>query len=223
MSDARVRLGKGATVPRGGNVVAQMNFLRAVERQVPNAMRELGAIASMPPRGGRHLSAGGVDRGTEDELKRWADRCGFPYPGGWWMRQVRNHVKEWRRDPKLAGSWIGFLGVYREPKWPAPRPWNANEETEQDFRDYIEGYIRQVKKLPGVQPTPVTFRERDFDALALEHVAGLTIDEVADRLHVGESSTIRKRNAQLAKMLGLNLRRRSRGRRPTKTGKTKFS
>jgi hypothetical protein len=215
----RVRLGIGETVPAGGNLFAQRRFLEAIERRVPQALRELATIARMPS-GERVTSMRGrLDLTTEEALLAWAQKWGIPGPDGWWMRQVRNHVQHWREVPSHSGRWQGFVGVYREPKWPALAPWNANEESEADFRTRVDAYVARVRALPGIQPTPVTFTERDFDALALEHVAREPIDRVVQLVDDPnrDSSSTRKRNRQLADLLGLTLRRLPRG-RPQKTG-----
>jgi hypothetical protein len=93
--------------------------------------------------------------------------------------------------------------------------WHPLEETEPDFRrrasTAIAQYVRSQKGLPDVEPTPTNVRARDFDALVLEHVKGLTGRRIATELDRTEPSPLRKKNRQLARLLGLPLRRRSRG------------
>lgn len=222
MTAPRVRLGIGATVPEGANFFAQRRFLEAIQRRVPAALRTLADVARLPEGAKQPSMIGRLDRETEAALGTWAERWGIPYPNGWWMRQIRGHVRAWREAPSLAGRWRGFQVAYREPAWPVLAPWNANEETELDFDARVESYKRRVKALPGVVPAPVTYREIDFDALVLEHVAQMSIEDVASELQIpGDASTIRKRNAQLAELLSLPLRRRGRGRPAMKSGKAK--
>jgi hypothetical protein len=220
MRSERVRLGVGATVPDGANFFAQRRFFEAIARVVPKALAELAVIAAQPP-GQRNASMlGWLDIPTEEALQQWADRWGIPQPAGWWMRQVRAHVTHWREFPKVAGRWQGFTKAYREPEWPT-LAWNANEECERDFRSRVDTYIKRVKSLPGIRPTPETFKESDFDALVLEHVAQEPIPKILEllRRHDGDESTVRKRNQDLADVLGLKLRRRPRGRPNRKSGK----
>src|SRR5262249_55659009 len=150
------------------------------ERRVPKALRELAAIAARPA-GGVNRLRWRLDESTETRLQEWARRWGIPGPDGWWLRQVRRHVESWREHPKHAGHWLGFRSADFEPDWPVLAPWNANLETESDFRARVDAYIASTKALPGIQPVPVTFTEIDFDALVFEHVAcRSTLDVVTD-------------------------------------------
>ena len=89
--------------------------------------------------------------------------------------------------------------------------------------------IATVKNLPGVEQAPDTFTETDFDALVLEHVKEYTIAQVVNALPENTlgPDAIQKRNAELARLLGLTLRRRQRGRqeqsRKNKLGKFAFA
>ena len=153
----------------------------------------------------------------------------------WWMRMVRTNIRLWRASSARgksfrAGQWL-LINPHREPGWTAT--WNATtnsfdltwpsvtlewhplEETERDFcrraSIAIKQYVRTQKGVPNVAPTPQTFRARDFDAFVLEHVKRLTGRLIATELDRTEPSPLRKRNRQLARLLGLPLRRRSRG------------
>lgn len=189
-------------------------FLEAIAKFAPEAMTELAGIAAMPvgdPGAARWL----LDRPTEAAVDAWATRWGIPYPNGWWMRQVRRHVKRWRAQPRHRGKWLMFTDSAFEPAWPTPPAWNANDELEADYRTRVDQYVADIKRLPGVVLPNETFRERDFQSLVLEHVAQKTIPDILEALQAldaPDEKTVRLRNERLAVVLGLTLRRRARGR-----------
>jgi len=192
-----------------------------------------------------------LDEPTEVALAGWATDWGLPWPSTlqpnrtarWFARQIRDHALLWRRDPALPRRWL-YLGIdgIAEPvskdgaagwslTWRDGQPeivwpsiaWHPLDETEGSFRERVEHYIARMNSLPGTTPTPDSFHKLDFDALALEHVAGLTVTKVHAALGAdgclafdqrSEDST-RKRSTQLVNLLGLTPRRR-RGRPPSK-------
>jgi len=72
-----------------------------------------------------------------------------------------------------AGWSLTWRDGQPEIVWPSIA-WHPLDETEGSFRERVEHYIARMNSLPGTTPTPDSFHKLDFDALALEHVAGLT-------------------------------------------------
>jgi len=221
MRKPRLRLSLGSVRSEDRSIFARRYVLRAVAEYVPQALDQLVTISRTPRLA--WSDAGVFDPATEDALRAWATRWGIPYADPWWMSDIRLQVKHWHAFPKEAGRWSGVVGSYRAIDWPTLPPWRATEETEAAFRVRVEDYIRRVKTLPGVEPVPVTFSERDFAAFVLEHVAQLPTDQVLVQLDTGDAdpgdaSAVRKRNRQVAALVGLRLRRRPQGRPRAKTG-----
>lgn len=206
----RLKLGGGALMPER-NIFARRCFFLAVSLRVPKAIAELSELSKQPALE-YFIGPGCFDQDTELALQAWANRWGLPYGDSWWMEPVRRAVRHWRERLAEPGCWPDdFFGGYRAVEWPSIY-WPATEESADDFRARVEQYIADIKATPGVRPTPLTFTVSDFEALAIEQLTQKPLDHIPS---VRDASNTRKRNRQLAELMGLPLRRRRPG-RPTK-------
>ena len=210
----RLRLSLDDVTPAGeGNPWARHALFEALARHAPRRLAELVAIVTAPDVD--DPPPGGVfDLDTEHALQRWAQTVGLPYSDARWMAPIRLAAMTWRLDLAPRTHWPAVGVSYRGLHWPTLAPWRATEETERAFRQRVERYIEAVKALPSTQRAQATFTAADFDAFVLEHVEGCSFSEILDRLGSddGDDSAPRKRNSQIAQLLGLRLRRRARGR-----------
>lgn len=194
---SRRRLGLGAFVPLDApNPFAQMQYLLAVSKCVPEALEELRT----------HVT-------NKEEFGAWAKRRGFSDP--WVLDSVRGHLLFWREQPELWGRWLIVTVAAWEPIPPPAPEWNPMIESEAAYRLRHESYVAAVKALPGMSKTPEKQSgDRAFERLALFQVGGVSLADLAtnnDGADALDISTISKSLSETAKLVGLTLRQGRRG------------
>jgi len=170
-------------VAPGPNLTGQALFLRAVERTVPAAFRELAKIAAPPDAPGLRASARVNARLAG--LRAWGDRFGFTDP---WLRRVAASTFRLlaESDPTHRPTRFIWLsnGIEdigsRFP--PAPR-WNPILQSRTEYHAAIDAYLDACASMAtarGWRPAPVKRTAEHFEWLARHQVAGWTEARIAE-------------------------------------------
>lgn len=149
---ARVRLGAGEFVPATGvNPHAQMRYLVAVSRCVPEAFSELVALASDDDAG----------------IEAWATRRGFT--DAWARRNAIGNADLWREQPDMTGRWVILTP---SAQWVPMALWESNRES-------LPAFTARMK--PLIKRTPEKHDDRHFEWLALHCVGHQTYTQIVER------------------------------------------
>lgn len=203
----------GDLIPADATNTAQWWFLTAILNVVPEAVKDLAALAADP--------SVSLEPDLDHRFRAWVDKWGFTDP--WLLRVAEHTAVTWREKPELRGRIWMHSHAYWMPDFPqlAAPNWNPVEERETAYRARIDDYIETVKQTPDMVPVPTKHNLQHFEWLALTHVASMTATAVAaqcDGDGVGlEASVVRRRVAETAALCNITLRRQPRG-RPKKKG-----
>ena len=149
-----------------------------------------------------------ADRLPDVSLTAWAQRWGFM--DGWALELARLNAGRWREEPdRVVMEWRrgGGLGAHV----PIGTRLHTTRETYAVWRARSDEYAVLMRAAPGLIKTPEKRGSLDhFEWLALHHVAGLRLEDVAEQYQDptrGLSvSTVSEAISTTAELVGLTLR-----------------